>query len=228
MSVRRMPGEIERQALSISLAVAPFGVAFGVAAADAGLSVTETVAYSTVVFSGSAQFAAVGVLGDGGGVLAAVVAGLLLNLRSLAFGVVMAPALRGPLWWRALVSHLMIDEATAVGSAQTDRSRQRYGYLWGGLGVFVCWNAMTAVGVSALSSAGVWIDRLGIDATIPAAFLALVWPRLVDARQRAVALLGGAIAFVLVPVAPAGVPIVASAAAVLVARPWLSRPGVGA
>ena len=211
---------IRGQALSIALAVAPFGVAFGVVCSEAGLSVWEALGFSTLVFSGSAQFAAVSVLSDGGSAVAAVTSGLLLNLRSLAFGVAMAGALRGPRWWRALAAQLMIDESTAVGSVQRTDALRRYGYLAGGIAVFVLWNLTTVLGASVLSSSEQLIEDLGIDATIPAAFLALVWPRLSDPEQRLIAAVGAGIAVALVPVAPAGVPIIAAAAAVALARPW--------
>lgn len=209
---------IRRQAISIALAVSPFGVAFGVACADAGFGLGEAVGFSALVFTGSAQFAAVSVLADGGTALAAIAAAVLLSLRSLAYGLVMAPALRGPTWWRALASQLMIDEAMAVGAAQPTPRLQRRGYLWGGGAVFVLWNLATAAGVLLVSSAGDLVETLGIDATIPAAFLALVWPRLSDPTQRIVAIGGAAIAVVLVPLAPAGLPILGATSAVLLAR----------
>ena len=217
--------EIHRQALSIALAVSPFGVAFGVVCAEAGLSVWQALGFSTLVFSGAAQFAAVSVLADGGGAVAAVTAGLLLNLRSLAFGVAMAGSLRGPVWWRALAAQLMIDESTAVGTVQATDALKRYGYLVGGLGVFVLWNLTTVLGVSVLSSSEELITDLGIDATIPAAFLALLWPRLHDREQRLVAAAGALVAVLLVPVSPAGVPIIAAAAAVILAKPWRAPEG---
>ncbi len=171
----------------------PFGFAFGIACSDAGLSTAEAMGFSTLMFTGGSQFAAVGVLGDGGSAGTAIVAAVLLALRSLAYGVVMAPALTGSRWWRALVSQLMIDEAMAIGSAQTEPADQRYGYVAGGLAVFVCWNAATFAGVSLISSAGDLVERWGFDATIPAAFLALVWPRLAFPSQRIVALGGAAL-----------------------------------
>jgi predicted branched-subunit amino acid permease len=209
---------LRRQALSIGASVAPFGVAFGVACQQAGLSVAEAMGFSLFVFGGSAQFAAVSVLGDGGSAAAAILAGLLLNLRSLAFGVLMASALRGPLWWRALVSQLMIDESTAIGSSRSDLALRRYGYLGGGISVFVLWNLATFIGAALLSSAGDLVERLGLDATIPAAFMALLWPRLADRQQRAIAVAGATIALALTPVTPPGVPILASVAAVAMAR----------
>ncbi len=215
---------IVRQAVSISLAVIPFGIAFGVAANEAGLRLGEAIGFSALVFSGSAQFAAVTVLADGGTVVAAVIAGVLLNLRSIAFGITMAPALRGPRWWRALTSQLMIDESTAVGSAQATLQLQRFGYLAAGVGVFVTWNTSTIIGASVLTEAGDLVHTAGIDATIPAAFLALLWPRLLDPDQRIIAVLGATIAFGTAPFLPAGVPIITAALAVLATRPWRSSP----
>ena len=209
---------LRRMAVSVTLAVAPFGVVFGVSAATAGLTLFEAMGFSIFVFGGSSQFAAVEILGDGGSVASAAIAGLLLNVRSLAFGVIMAPALTGALWQRALMSQLMIDEATAVGVAATDRRNRRYGYLAGGLGVFVVWNLTTVIGFVAFSGAGDLITDLGLDVAGPAAFLALLWPRLADRAQLATAVAGATIALLLVPIAPAGVPILASMFGVLAAR----------
>lgn len=207
---------LRRQAFSIAVALTPFGVAFGVLCSSAGLSPWQAVGFSSLVFTGSAQFAAVGVLADGGGAVAAVAAGMLLNLRSVAFGVVMSPVLRG-LWpFRALVSQLMIDESLAVGSGPSDPSARRYGYLVGGLAVFLCWNVSTALGATVVPTAGSLVTDLGIDATIPAAFLALLWPRLADARQRRVAVVGAGIALVAFPLTPPGIPILLAGLAVLV------------
>jgi predicted branched-subunit amino acid permease len=197
------------------LAVTPFGVAFGIAAADAGLTTWQASAFSLFVFAGSAQFAAVEVLGGGGSAVAAIAAGLLLNLRSLAFGVAMSTALAGPWWKRAAWSQLMIDESTAVGSAQTEHRWRRYGYLCAGLSIFVAWNLTTFVGAAALSSSADVVTTWGIDATIPAAFLALLWPRLADGGQRRSAIAGGLVALTLIPITPPGVPILAAALGVL-------------
>ena len=206
---------LRNRALSIGLSTVPFGLAFGVACAQAGLEWWEAAGFSTVVFGGSAQFAAVGVLADGGAVGAAIAAGALLNLRSVAFGLLLAPSLQGPLWWRALVSQWMIDESTAVAVSADDPVLRRYGYLAGGLSVFVLWNAATLVGVLALGRAGDLVTRWGLDATIPAAFLALLWPRLADPAQRRAIALGVAIAIALTPIAPPGIPIVAAVLGVL-------------
>ena len=216
---------IRAQAISIGLAISPFGLAFGALCAESGIGVWEALGFSSLVFGGSSQFAAVSVLADDGTVISAVTAGLLLNLRSLAFGVSMAPSLKGSLLWRAGVSQLMIDESTAIGSSQSTHELRRYGYLWGGLSVFVLWNATTLVGVSVLSEAESLITDLGIDATIPAAFLGLIWNKLENARHRVVALIGAITALILIPITPAGIPVIAAASAIIWVRPWLVREG---
>ena len=216
---------IRAQAISIGLAISPFGLAFGALCAESGVGAWEALGFSSLVFGGSSQFAAVSVLADDGTVIAAVTAGLLLNLRSLAFGVSMAPSLKGSLLWRAGVSQLMIDESTAIGSSQSTHELRRYGYLWGGLSVFVLWNATTLIGVSVLSEAESLITDLGIDATIPAAFLGLIWNKLENARHRVVALIGAITALILIPITPAGIPVIAAASAIIWVRPWLVREG---
>ena len=218
---------IHRQAASIASAVAPFGIVFGAAAATAGLSLLQAVGFSALVFGGSSQFAAVEILGDGGSVVSAAVAGLLLNVRSLAFGVIMAPALFGAWWQRAAMSQLMIDESTAVGSAQDEQRWRRYGYLVAGIGVFVVWNLTTILGHVAFAGAGDLITELGLDAAGPAAFLALLWPRLSSAPQRRTAIAGVLIALVLIPFAPPGVPILASMLGVAASRLGSPAPDSG-
>lgn len=216
-SIRR---SIRAKALSIGLAISPFGLAFGALCADAGISMWEAFGFSALVFGGSSQFAAVTVLADDGTVVAAVTAGLLLNLRSLAFGVSMASSLRGSLIWRIFISQLMIDESTAVASEQIDTKDRRYGFLCGGLSVFVLWNITTLIGVSVLSETESLITDLGIDATIPAAFLGLIWGKLEDSTHRIIGGIGALLALILIPITPAGIPVIAAAGAVLWVRPW--------
>lgn len=204
------------RAISIAVSTTPFGLAFGAVAAASGLSVLETVAFSTLVFAGSAQFAAVAILGGGGAVATAVTAGLLLNLRSLAFGILLAHDLRGPAWWRALVSQFVIDESTAVATAERSTADRRFGFLVGGVSVFVLWNLSTLIGVLALDSGGDVISRFGLDAAIPAAFLGLLWSRLSDVGQRRVAFGGALVALALTPFVNPGVAVVSAVAAVAV------------
>jgi predicted branched-subunit amino acid permease len=210
-------GAIHRQAFSIVLAVAPFGIVFGATAAAAGLTIWEAAGFSALVFTGASQFAAVEILRNGGSIASATIAGLLLSVRSLAFGIIMAPALTGKWWQRAWMSQLMIDESTAVGSAQSVLRWRRYGFVVTGVGIFIVWNLTTVVGYAVFSGSDDLIKNLGLDCAAPAAFLALLWPRLSSPPQRRTAIAGGLIALVLIPFVPAGVPILAAMFGVLAA-----------
>jgi predicted branched-subunit amino acid permease len=76
----------------------------------------------------------------------------------------------------------------------------------------------------AFASAGDLITELGLDAAGPAAFLALLWPRLASAPQRRTAIVGALIALALIPFAPPGVPILASMFGVAAGRVGARRP----
>ena len=67
-----------RDCLVVSLAVGVIGVTFGVFADAAGFDLAQIVVMSAFVFTGASQFAAVGVIDDGGTEAAAVGSALLL------------------------------------------------------------------------------------------------------------------------------------------------------
>jgi predicted branched-subunit amino acid permease len=208
--------DIARRALALALAVAAYGLSFGVLCGQAGLSVAQAAGFSTVVFAGSSQLAAVGVLAAGGSVASAVVGGLLLNLRTLGFGIAISPVLGGSVGSRLLASQLMIDESAGLGLAEEDPDRARQAFWAGGIAVFVLWNAATLLGATLAGAMGDHLGTIGLDAAFPAAFLALLAPRLRDGWGRATAVLGAGIAVALVPFARPGIPIVAAALAAVV------------
>lgn len=225
-----------RTAVSVSLATGLYGVSFGALSVAAGLDLPQTMALSLLMFSGGSQFAAVGVLGAGGGVGAVVATAGLLGARNGLYGVQMAPLLGARGWRRLLAAHLTIDESTAVGTAQPSRAASRAGFWWTGAGVFVCWNACTLLG-ALLGDALGDPRQYGLDAAAGAAFLALLWPRLgtgggprTAARlreirtTRVVAVAAAGVALALTPLVPAGVPVLAAAALAVVVGA-LERPG---
>jgi 4-azaleucine resistance transporter AzlC len=213
--LRASPAEgVVREALVVGAAVGLFGVSFGVLAVASGLSPAIACGLSLLVFAGGSQFAAVGVLASGGSPAAAVASGLLLNARYVAFGLAVAPRLRGRLLRRAAASHLLIDESSALALARDDDAAADRAFWWTGAAVFVLWNAGTAAG--ALAGAALGDPKaLGLDAAFPAGFLALLAPLLRTHRARVTAAVGAMVAVALVPFAPPGVPVLASVGGVL-------------
>ncbi|WP_208982695.1 AzlC family ABC transporter permease [Pannonibacter phragmitetus] len=195
------------------------GVSFGAIATGGGLPFWVPLAMSTIVFAGASQFAAVGVVLAGGGPVAAVLAGLVLNARHLPFGFSVAGLLRGGLLQKLLGSHLLTDEALAFSLKDSNPERARALYWACAIGLYVLWNVGTFAG-ALLGQAVGDASALGLDAAFPAVLLALVLPALKDARLRLAAGLGAAIAFVLTPVLPAGVPVLAALCGLVVFIVW--------
>jgi predicted branched-subunit amino acid permease len=198
----------------LAVAIAAFGISFGVLARAAGLSPWSALLMSATTLAGSAQFAAVSVLGAGGGAPVAVAAGALLNARYAVMGVSAAPALAGPAWSRFLLSQLVMDESWAVAQRR-DGSVDRDRLVGAGLVLLATHVAFTAVGAFGL---GGLADptALGLDAAFPAMFLVLLRPHLGRPGARTAAVLGAILALSLTPIVPPGVPIVAAAGAALV------------
>jgi predicted branched-subunit amino acid permease len=208
-----------RAGLPFAVAAFLLAISFGVVARPVMGSVAPIV-MSAVVFAGSAQFAATAVLAGGGGAVAAVVAGLLLNARYGPMGVALAASLRGGPMRRAAQGQAMIDASWAMASRGGGRFDPAF-MVGATLPSYPAWVGGTAVGVLAGDAIGD-PGRLGLDAIFPAFFLALLLGGELRTGRTAIAaaLIGGSVALALVPVAPAGVPVIAaSAAALLGLRP---------
>ena len=202
-----------RRIAPLAPAAASFGVAFGVLAETAGMGSVAPIVMSATTFAGAAQFAATSVLRDDGTVAAAVIAAVLLNLRYLAISVAIAPAFEGSRLRRLLESQLIVDESWAVAQVGHGRINQRV-LVGAGLVLFPFWVGGTALGVLAGDVLGD-PKRLGLDAAFPALFLALLVTQLVNRRAVVAAVVGGLIALVLLPITPAGVPVIAAGAVCL-------------
>jgi predicted branched-subunit amino acid permease len=96
------------------------------------------------------------------------------------------------------------------------RAAARIGFLTTGISVFALWNLFTFVGAIAGNLIG---DprQYGLDAAVGAAFLALLWPRLSDPRNRVVAVCAAAVALGVVPLTAPGVPVLVAGGVALLA-----------
>ncbi len=202
-----------RDSLAVAIPVGTYGAAFGAASVAAGFSILQTCLLSLLLFSGASQFAVVGVMGAGGSALSAIATGSLLGFRNGLYGLKMAPILKLRGLKKILAAQLTIDESTGVAIGQESRGVEasRYGFWATGIGVYVFWNLFTlagAIGAQVIGDPSAW----GLDAAVPAAFLGLVWPRLIDTKTRFVAIAAALLAIALTPIAPAGVPIIATVA----------------
>jgi 4-azaleucine resistance transporter AzlC len=207
------------RAAPIGIAVFLFGVSFGLLARSVGMGRVAPIVMSATTFAGSAQFAAASILDAGGTAAAAILAAVLLNVRYAPISISVRDLFGGAVAKRLVQSQLIVDESWALSSRGGGRF-DRDVLLGAGLLLYPCWVAGTALGVLGGGVLGN-PSRLGLDAAFPALFLALLLPQLRGRRALAAAVVAAATAVALVPVVPAGIPIVAASAACLVG--WRER-----
>jgi 4-azaleucine resistance transporter AzlC len=202
-----------RAGLAVAVVLVAVGASFGAVAVQAGLAPGLAVLMSALVYSASAQFAAVAIFAGGGGIAAAILGAALMNSRYLPMGMAVAPSLPGGPLRRALQGLTIVDAAWAV-AARSDGSFDRSLMFGSSLAQYAGWIAGTSLGAFAGS---VLSDprAAGLDAAYPAFFLALLVSEVHTRRRFAAAALGTLIALALTPFAPPGVPIVAASLAAL-------------
>jgi 4-azaleucine resistance transporter AzlC len=182
------------EALGIAVSAVGFGFVYGLSAREAGFSPIEAVAMSTIVFAGAAQFAAVGYVASGLAWPGVVLLTFLLNARHLLYSAALAPWLRDvPFWRRAVIAHLLTDEAFALSIGhfrRVGRSDERGYWIAAIVATFIPWNLAT-LGGALLSTQIPDPARFGIDIIFPAAMIGLA-VGLVTGRRELVAAIAGA------------------------------------
>lgn len=218
--LRAMEPEVRRviaATMAVNVAVGIFGISFGVASVAAGADILQTCALSFFTFTGASQFSAMSVVGAGGSASAAFGGAAILAARNFVYGLAMSRMLhfvRPTMPKRLLAAHFIIDESTALASAESNERLRRIAFWSTALGLFIFWNLGTLLG--ALLGGAIDPEVWGLDVAFPAVFVAMLAAHLRTRRGQMAAALGALIFVVLVPVLPIGVPILAASSAVLV------------
>jgi 4-azaleucine resistance transporter AzlC len=203
-------------ALALGLGTGFYAISFGALAVAAGLSAWQAQALSLLMFTGASQFALIAVVASGGSALVAIATSTLVGTRNAFYAVAMAPVLEARGLRRLLAAQATIDESTGMAARyEKDRDSARLAFWSTAAAIYVLWNLGTLIGAL---GAGMLEDPdvLGLDAAAPAAFLALVWPRLTSWPMRAVAIVSLVSAVALSPFIGAGLPVLMGGAAGIV------------
>ncbi len=141
-------------AQSFGIGVFLYGLAFGLLAREVNLSIMEAMLMSGVVYSGSAQIAAVSSFGKGqipggGAVFAILLTILMLNARYLLYGAALRPWLGQASGWQAYGSLAILGDGNWLLSMKAREAGENdAGYVLGsGLAGFLPWMGGTLVGV---------------------------------------------------------------------------------
>jgi 4-azaleucine resistance transporter AzlC len=200
-----------RAGVPYALAGCTLSFSFGVVARPV-MGPIAPIVMSVIVFAGSAQFAALAVLAAGGGAIAAIIAGALLNLRFVPMGIAIAPWLREGPFGRALRAQAIVDASWAM--SHQGEGRYDPDFLLGAtLPQYPMWVLGTVIGV--IVGPSLDANSLGLDAILPAFFFGLLLTELPKPKAKLVAACGACVAAALTPLTPAGVPIIAASLAAL-------------
>lgn len=209
-----MPAEaqsVRAISLGVGFATGLYGISFGALSVAAGLDFWQTMALSLLMFSGGSQFAFVGVIASGAGVVPAILSAWLLGVRNGFYSIRLSPILSLRAFMKPIGAQLTIDESNAVSlSQEPDVENQRKGFWYTGIAVFVFWNLSTATGALIGSIIGNPSD-FGLDAAAGAAFLGLIWPRLKESKLLLLAVVAAFTATLLSAFLPAGIPVLLTA-----------------
>jgi predicted branched-subunit amino acid permease len=197
--------------LGVGFATGLYGISFGALSVAAGLDLWQTMALSLLMFSGGSQFAFIGVVATGAGVVPAILSAWLLGVRNGFYAIRMNPVLSVRALLKPVAAQLTIDESNAVSLlGEPDRKKERLGFWLTGIAVFLFWNVFTFVGAVVGSQLGNPTDW-GLDAAAAAAFLGLIWPRLNQSKLLVLAVASAFVATSLSVVLPAGIPVLLTA-----------------
>jgi len=169
----------------------PFGMLFGALAISVGVSPWATMGLSLIVFAGSSQFVAAGLVGQGASVGIIVLTTFIVNLRHALYAASLGPYLRHlSHQWLAPMAFLLTDESYAAVISRFERAdespNKHWFYLGGALLMYVNWQLWTLAGiVTGQRLHGV--SELGLEFAMVVTFIGIVvpmirrWPMLVCA-----------------------------------------------
>lgn len=189
------------QGLPFVFVIAPFGALFGVVGTEAGLDITQVMAFTVLVIAGAAQFTAVQLMTENAPVILILAAALMVNLRMAMYSAALVPYLgAAPLWQRALVAYLNVDQCYACSAARFEARpdmsvRERVAFFMGvAAPIAPLWYTATWVGATLGATVP---DAWALDFALPITFIAMLGPLLRSLPHVAAALVSALVALLL-------------------------------
>ncbi len=196
--------------LALAFTYFAVGVTVSVAMIDRGVSIPTTLGAALFVYSATSELAFLAVRDGGGSAILGVLSGWLVASRFGLLAVSLGSRYRGPTWERAAAAVNSFDPNVGLAVQQAERSGLRAVFWKVTAALMVGWWTGSLVGVflgDVIGDGRAW----GLDAVFPAALLAIIGALIRRRDGLTAALVGAGICCVLVPIAPGGVPILASA-----------------
>ena len=169
--------------LPVQLGVIPFGLVFGVLGIASGLTATQTILMSSIIFGGASQivFAQLWSYGTSPIITGGSVA--IINMRHIIYSANVSFYISSlPLRWRIVLGYLLTDEAFAVSFQEFENKNKfaHYHLLGGGLTLWVFWQISTVAGVFLGANIPPYLN---LEFAIPLTFIAIILPKLKSLAQ---------------------------------------------
>ncbi len=166
--------------LPLVIGAIPFGIIFGTLAQSSGLSFAGAVAMSAVVFAGSAQFIALGLLAAGTALPIIILTTFVVNLRHLLYSLSLVTHVKHlSSIWKLIIGFWLTDEVFAVAINRYNRgdrsSYKHWYYLGAAIFMYLNWQVCTIIGLTLgnlIPNARNW----GLDFAMSVTFIGMVIP----------------------------------------------------
>lgn len=200
--------------MPVAIFVIPFGIGFGAAAVQTGVSTTQASIMSGLVFAGASQFAVLDLWQSPLPLFSLALVALAVNARHIIMGAALSGWINQlPPWQRALALVTLSDANFADTQTSLRSGDPEIGYLLGsGLMLWMAWTTGTILGATIGSLAGN-LDQWGVDVVMPAFFAAVVCGDLRQGARILPVIIAATVALVTIDLLPAGWNIIAAAAA---------------
>ncbi len=181
----------------------PFGIIFGTLSAGSGLSFWGALAMSSIVFAGSAQFIALGMLATGTAWPIIVLTTLVVNLRHALYATALVPHLKQLSHrWQIPLAFWLTDETFAVVISRYTKNdsspRKPWYHLGSSVAMYANWQLCTFLGLTVgqmMPNAAAW----GLDFAMPVTFIGMVIPYLKNRPMWASVIVAGVVSIVAYP-----------------------------
>lgn len=169
-----------KDTIPLIIGAIPFGIIFGAIGVTSGLSVWAVLGFSLIVFAGSAQFIAAGLVSQGVGIAFIILTTLIVNLRHALYAASLSPYVKHlSQKWLLPLGFWLTDETYAVvinHYAKRDNSPHKHWYQLGSsVAMYSNWQLSTIIGVVAGTQLE-GIADLGLDVALVITFVGIVVP----------------------------------------------------
>lgn len=189
-----------KDTLPVQLGAFPFAIIVGLTAIELGFTAIEITVMSALVYTGTAQLAAMFLMADGAHIALVVLTAVMLNLRYMMYSASLAPIFQShSRLQKAVYSFLLSDLIYALSIPvfrSSEENRPHWYYFGGGVSFWAFWVLGTAIG----AGMGLEIpDPFPVELVLPLVFVALLFPVVEDCPSAATAVVAGGVAAATAP-----------------------------